>query len=289
MLTNRSFLSEPNSSVSIKRRKINSNITEFFDKKDLDDKLLKESANIENEIKLNTLAMEVSDFNINNKNKKRKQFLANEEFKNNKITELINESLIYIVYKSLNLDEDFKKHNLNYIKETVKTFMKKLEENNCFCCPQYSCIDDIRRKITMIVNENKDNISTMDEKILIKQIKEACNFEFETSINIIKDKVLDTVNREKQYSEYLEKCKNEDISNKDIRNNSNTLFRNIFEGNISAIVKQEGDNSKLTKQNIMDIALSEAILDYTLLETVNTLRINNIDISCLKKLDYYFK
>jgi len=275
-------------SSSEKRKKINRNIEKFFNDKKEEEKLLNESANIDQEIKINSIAIEVKDNNFTRKNKRKRDRLANNKFKAEKIDELFVESLSYIIFESLVLDDSFKYKNKDYIFETSRNFINSIKENKNLYLSEGSSGTDIFRKISMIVEENIENQNDIDDKGIVKQIKEACSFEFKNAISIIKEKVIDTINNEKKYSKFLEECKNEGISNKELRKSDKSLFRCILEGNISAVVNDE-TTSDLNKKNVMDLAFSESIFDYTLLETIHTLKLSNLDTSNISKLDSYFK
>lgn len=275
-------------SSSEKRKKINRNIEKFFNDKKEEEKLLNESANIDQEIKINSIAIEVKDNNFTRKNKRKRDRLANNKFKAEKIDELFVESLSYIIFESLVLDDSFKYKNKDYIFETSRNFINSIKENKNLYLSEGSSGTDIFRKISMIVEENIENQNDIDDKGIAKQIKEACSFEFKNAISIIKEKVVDTINNEKKYSKFLEECKNEGVSNKELRKSDKSLFRCILEGNISAVVNDE-TTSDLNKKNVMDLAFSESIFDYTLLETIHTLKLSNLDTSSISKLDSYFK
>lgn len=275
-------------SSSEKRKKINRNIEKFFNNKKEEEKILEESSNIEQEIKINNIAVEVKDNNFTRKNKKRRDRLANNKFKAEKIDELFTESLSYIIFESLVLDKNFKYKNKDYIFETSRKFINGIKENKNLYLHEGTSGTDIFKKISMIVEESIINKDYIDDRDIVKQIKEACSFEFNNAISIIKEKVIDTIDKEKKYSAFLEDCKNKGVSNKELRKSDKSLFRCILEGNISAVINDES-TSDLNKKNVMDLAFSESIFDYTLLETIHTLKLSNLDTSNISKLDSYFK
>lgn len=275
-------------SSSEKRKKINRNIEKFFNNKKEEKKILEESSNIEQEIKINNIAVEVKDNNFTRKNKKRRDRLANNKFKAEKIDELFTESLSYIIFESLVLDKNFKYKNKDYIFETSRKFINGIKENKNLYLHEGTSGTDIFKKISMIVEESIINKDYIDDRDIVKQIKEACSFEFNNAISIIKEKVIDTIDKEKKYSAFLEDCKNKGVSNKELRKSDKSLFRCILEGNISAVINDES-TSDLNKKNVMDLAFSESIFDYTLLETIHTLKLSNLDTSNISKLDSYFK
>lgn len=283
------FLSSFNSRSSKKRREKNRKIEAFFENKKIEKESLQENYEIQKEIRLNNLITESNDFK-SKRYEKKKNRIEQERFNKSKIEEIFIESLVYIIYNSMPLDESFKIKNKEYVIETAETFLNTLKDKGCLKIQEHTIADDIYRKISFIFNENKDNFNVLDEKKFGKNLKEACSFELINSIDIIKRKIVNTINDEKKYSKFLDKCKNEDFNDKELKKSPNSLFRNIFEGNISAVIKEESENSgTLTKEQIMKVALSESIMDYTLLETLHTLKLANTDISGISNISTYFK
>lgn len=63
--------------------------------------------------------------------------------------------------------------------------------------------------------------------------------------------------------------------------NQQTLFRSLMESNISKLALNESSNGKIN----MDMILAETILNYTMLETLNTARLVNIKPTTVKNME----
>lgn len=177
-----------------------------------------------------------------------------------------------LVYRSLPLDEDFKKHNVKYIYESSSNLFKELVTVKAikFDRKNPNVFSEMCEEIAVaLTNDNPDEVD------LPKVINHALNANPEATDAITKavsGKTIDAVADEKKVITFKEKQKEE---NKYVTEDK-SLFRYLNENNVRRVVKE---NPELSKDDVMDLAMSETILDYTMLETINTCNIIDFDLT----------
>lgn len=273
------IISSYNSSSARRRRKFNEAVESMLNEKQSKNNSATEIYNENKSILTENMSIDVKDSVL--RNKKRKAFLQESvENINNLKEKLLSEAFSYIVYKSLLIDEDYKKHNINYIMTESKDLFAKLKAKGLIDIDCDTIFGGIYSNLCAYVDtcENKDEIE------IAKTIKEQCDFEFTTCIDIIRDKVVNTINKEGSIKEAKEAYLS---TGKLIHEDTKTLIRKLFEKNINLVVESE-ENKDLDKKDLMDLAFSETLLDYTLLESLYTLKCIDLNISNLNKCLKYF-
>lgn len=269
------IISSYGSKSSIRRRKINEAMENFY--KDKEQKAQENIQSLNESVSIDTENKAIALRDTSNRIKNRKTYLKESVETINGIKEnLIKECFGYIVYSALPLDEDFKKHepNQRYIIEQASNLFETLSNENLIKILENSIFGGICSNI----NAEVDNASGIEVKEMAKNIKEHCKFEFETCINVLKEKLIDVIKVERKMTENKELIESQ---GRIIRENeaTKTLFKRLFEKNISAVVESKKED--LDKKDIMSLAFSESILDYALLEGLYTLKCIDIDANRL--------
>lgn len=281
------IISSYNSPRSRKDQKINESIANYFDKQK--DSILAEDEiqKNKNEILTEDIAIKMKDTKILDESKKTPLQIIKE--KSDLQTTIFFESLTYIIYESLWLDDDFKSSNKKYIIENINKTLNAAvpyikNDNTCTCIEMIK--SGINNSIETFYGNPRFTVDTFSgdgdtdeiKKNFLKSVKDNCKFEFEACTGVIKDKVLNTLNNEKVLAKNLQECFNEstEIVRKKAEDTVNhTLFKTLFNKNVVSVSNELGDTAP--RKDVLDLALSESILTYTILETLHTLKLVEVD------------
>ena len=184
---------------------------------------------------------------------------------------LIKETYEAIVYMSLPLDNYYKEDNSEVIKgkinESFSTFINSgicnLQETSIFV----PILENIDYELNLI--NDFSNIKQEDINELVESLNEK-NFDYVYSTcTILEEHVIDAIGTEKAIALKKNAYLNEGFSEKQYSNN--TIFRKIIETNTAL---NESFSGGLT-----DDSFAESVLDYTILESFNVLKLIDFKMS----------
>jgi hypothetical protein len=215
------------------------------------------------------------EITVNFRNNESKREAIKEEVA---ITETYNSVLPLVfsslVYRSLPLDEDFKKHNIKYIYENSSSVFKTLFESHVLNLdngtPFQKLCDDIAVAFNDVQSEEESDDITTPE--LINNTFNNNDFEVNATTNAISDKVVKAISDEKASALLKEKY----LKEEKYYDETKSLFRYIHESNVRNVIDQSDEEMK--SDDVNEISMAESILDYTILETLNTCRLVNFDL-----------
>ena len=259
-----------------KFKQFDDNIRNFMEEKDYDNQIKLNESISESDYQRSKLYNFIQGSHETKRKDKQRQRLKEEKEFENILSECIPVLFSSIVYRSLPLDEDFKKHNVKYIYESSSNLFKKLVmlEAIKFDKKNPNIFSEMCEEIAVALSANPEEVT------LPKAINYAINSNPEATEKIVKGvsgKVIDAVADEKNIIAFKEKRKEE---NKYVTEEK-SLFRYLNENNIRNVIKENPD---LSKNDVMDLAMSETVLDYTLLETLNTCNIIDFDLTKINKV-----
>lgn len=258
-------------------KKINRNLNKFHE--DLRAKYLNEAqekeANFKN--RLNESAKTLGSVN-SRKNERRKQLQETIECKELVTKNLLIEALNTIFYESLMIDDDFKLNNSTRLLEFSNGVFEALFKNQILTEDTFANTNSVYvRSIYEICNEaataissllvNKDNTKEEVSKILARA-GIAIDAKAEHINDIIKTKVVDVVKAERDKAEAnqdrMKIIADDPNANKFVRKEEPTVLSSLIIG----CVKNGNTNSVDTES-----ALAEGVITYTLLESLNTMKL----------------
>lgn len=217
----------------------------------------------------------------------RRKMERNDTFEVNQKTNYINEQIdnlardlfFYTVYESLLVDDVIKNANYQYIREHTNEFYDLCNKNNMIMIKENSGFDDILQTGISMLKEELIKHNSCDLGRVIKETVEKEKFLTFYATESIKAKTAESIKEEKRASIIKENLINEER----YVDPSKSLFRYLFENNIRDTI----DKTNITEpDNLQDMAMLETILDYTIMESANTLQIvkfNNIKSICNSK------
>lgn len=272
-----------------------------YENKDIAENLISESFQ-------NTLSNEIVDGKIKAMNKFKNKVQMDETVKRVLLERTIGE----VFYKAIPLDESFK---CNYKENLICEFNTKLCEslNTNDITVIYNKLEKISNPLQVLVEacrtkskelkeesnkqEDSDNIDKLlyplDEEDDL-DIKE--DFDIEKLSDSIKEKVVEVVAQETEDEEKRKEMMDEITGTKELnesvklykshRVEENTLFKSMMIGNYKKSIKELNESTQSTlyatktEDSVdvnMDMILAESIINYTLLETLYSLKIINLD------------
>jgi hypothetical protein len=185
---------------------------------------------------------------------------------NEQIDNLTRDLFFYTVYESLLVDDVIKNANYQYIREHTNEFYDLCNQNGMMSIKENSGFDDIFQTGVYMLKEELVNHNSCDLGRVIENTVNSENMLTSYVIECIKLKTADSLKNEKKASIIKESLINEEK----YVDPSKSLFRYLFENNIQETI----DNTDLTDpDNLQDMAMLETILDYTIMETANTLKL----------------
>lgn len=247
-----------------KRRKFREGVENFIDEKLNNEKVIKEAYNNEELVLKEELNLSVYD-----------RFKEDEELTNlNESTELLNEGtedlfvdvLCETVIRALNIDEVLVEDNREQITDKIKGVYTAFQEEMNFEGSQV---------VVDLVTKCKECATTfnIDKHDALYETADAIAM-------IVKEKVATVIEEEKTMSKLeLMKEENEYSSTVDIKL---TLFKEMEIENVKQAINECGDREGITKENLLLMSFYETVVDYTLLETFNTLRMIDFNTEMYK-------
>lgn len=196
-----------------------------------------------------------------------------------KLTEEVMSLLFaHIVYESLPIDKKYKSNseNLDLIYNEAIDVYK-------------GCIATVTNSPYFKNIEQNVNVSLLREpkvsewpegtaeKIVSKLVADNTS-DTQAMSDIISDKVVDAVHNESLVSDSRISHKNAKLYFED----NNTLYRTIFNHHISSLLNESLDSS-YNEDDIKDIASAHAMIDYTIIETINTSKLLSFDTTNIRK------
>lgn len=185
---------------------------------------------------------------------------------NEKFDEICKDLFFYTVYESLLIDDDIKTNNFNYIKNECYKFFDDFNKKNLLSIKEGSGFGDVMDTASRLLQEAIDENEGVDVKSIIKKCILSEDLVMYYATESIKLKTADCLNTEKKGTILKEQLESEDK----YVDPSKSLFRVLFEANIQDTIDNSTD---IDPDSIQDISLVETILDYTILETANTLQL----------------
>jgi len=190
------------------------------------------------------------------------------DYINEQIDTLARDLFFYTVYESLLVDEVIKNANYEYIREQAYEFYDKCNEKGMLVVKENSGFDDLLGTAICNLKEELVNNNSCDIGKVLEETVNDKNFLTFYATESIKLKTAESLRNEKKASIIKEEL----ISEEKYVDPSKSLFRFLFESNIRDII----DKTDITDpENLQDMAMLETILDYTIMETANTLELVN--------------
>jgi len=268
---NENMISTYNTKASQKRRermmKAQSVLEEYELAREMEDALDAKEEKALNESLFNSIKTE-----HNRMKKDHSEFKHSENVYNEAFDTLCKDMFFYIVYESLLVDEEIKSspENYNYIRESAYKFFDNMSKYERIIVNEGSGFDDIIQTSKRLLEEQINIGNGIDiPNILQKTLLSEDMLSF-YAIESIKAKTAECLKNEKECSIIKENLINEDK----YIDPSKSLFRYLFENNIQDVI----DNSDEKDPDVLqDLTMLETILDYTILETANTLQLVKFD------------
>lgn len=188
---------------------------------------------------------------------------------------MISEAFANLVYDSIPLDENFKENNKNNIIEKTCGVFRKLHENGSIDEGNYAWRNyfNIISESTPLLKENANDLIKVEQ--ILKETEENVKHNGKTISKVLEGKILETIKNEKLIAnnkvELLQTNK---------KFTGNTLFSALLIKNVKDInVGEKYINAPQDKT--MDIAFAESIIDYAILEGLNTLELVKFDVDVI--------
>lgn len=237
-----------------KRRKFREGVENFIDAKLNDERTINEVYKNEEEVLKEELNLSIYD-----------RFKADEELTHlNESTEVLAEGtedlfvdiLCETVIRALNIDADLVEDNREQITDKVKGLYQAFREEINLEGSQV---------VVDLIGRCRECATTFDIDKHDALYEEADNIAM-----IVKEKVATVIEEEKQMSKLeIMKEENQYSCSVDIKL---TLFKEMEIENVKQAIKECGERENITKENLLLMSFYETVVDYTLLETFNTLR-----------------
>lgn len=242
-----------------KRRRFREGVESFIDNKLSDEKTINEVYKNEEQVLKEELNLSIYD-----------RFKEDEEITNlTESTETLTEGtedlfvdiLCETVIRSLNINDSLISDNRDQITEKVRGLYTELQEELNFEGSQI---------VVDLVGKCRECAVTFDID------KHDSLYEDADSIAlIVKEKVAKVIEEEKKLSKLeIMKEENEYSTAVDIKL---TLFKEMEIENVKQAINECANRKEITKDNLLLMSFYETIVDYTLLETFNTLRMINFN------------
>lgn len=259
-----------------RKRRLGANLSEA--RQALLDRALNEKAEMEiqNEV-------EKSKLTANAYQPKKKDFKKNLQenlrFNYETMQDLLIESVSSMFYKSILLDDSFKEKFKDGILENSRQLLEGMFNENLVTMDSFKKnssnlvkeLYETCEEYTLVLAESKDN---EDATYLteVDFINETAGINDSVSSNV-KDKVSDVIKKEKEISERNKEELAGHLSENHIvrRKTEPSLFRSIIVGNSRRPVNESGHPTEDIKD--MDMIFAESMIQYTLLETLNTINV----------------
>ncbi|AMS01295.1 hypothetical protein AR9_g211 [Bacillus phage AR9] len=206
---------------------------------------------------------------------KRARLIEKKQFESQQSKELLEHFLSSVVYNALPLDEDVKKLNKEYMTKQVKGITDNLISNGTFEMVKSTTMQSVMESIEYHIEKM---FPVKDNEEDVKIVSESFNKDIKTYVEyvseVITNKVVNVVKTERDIAVAISESESP-IKPKD------TLFKNLQVQNVKMALK-ENEKTEVD-QEILEQAMAESLFDYTLLETLNTLRLVEFDGEQLRK------
>lgn len=223
----------------------------------------------------------------------RKKLAEELEENYNIMKDLLVEAMVDIFYESILLDDDFKTKFYSNITEQAELFFNEAFNQGLLTLESFSkCKSQIVRDLYVICEEQltlmKDEELDEEELEVVMDEAECCKKPIvETIADVVKDKVAKVVKTEKDIAEKnkeeLEELKAQEHVFQ--RYERPSLFRSIMINNSRVPFNEDGE---ATDNLDMDMVMAESLIQYTLLEVMNTTRLLNLSPSQVQSLAFKF-
>lgn len=190
---------------------------------------------------------------------------------------MICEAFANIVYQAIPLDEDFKEKNRIAITEKASATFKGLCENGVVKEGNYvwnNYLETVCESLPALKENAGDLIEV--EKIL-QETEARVKHSGAIIAGIIESKVIGTVKDEKILAE-----NREELMKENKKFNGKSLFNAMSVNNLK-MVNSEDKYIELPEDKLLDIALAETLVDYTIIESLNTLDLVKFDVDSISK------
>jgi hypothetical protein len=231
-----------------------------------EDKILNENAVVTEEIERDQMFA-----NSHNRKgrEKRKTMLERAQFGKENDSLLIGHFLYNVVSEALLLDPEIKAHNKAYMEQQISAVTGHLVQEGHFETPESATMRAVLEAMEYHIDQMFQ--SKADESA-VKSVRESYIENIGTYVGYVaeavKEKVAGVVAFEKDTAAVISESE-EEVSLSD------TLFKTIQMENVKMALKEE-EASEITEV-VLERAMAETIFDYTLLETLNTLKIISVD------------
>jgi len=207
------------------------------------------------------------------KNSNRKRAIENEIYRKKVKNEMIHEVFNIIVYKSIPLDEDYKFSIKDKIFELTNECFDNIFAKGLIGLKE----DSVFYPIVESIEFNLKNVETTSTEEELNEINESINdaiFDYVFfSSHDIKNKITEAVKVEKELTKYKTECINE---GKYFNEKAKSIFRKMLEKN--SLLDEDTQEIK----GITDEIFSDTIIDYTILETFNSLKLVDFNMKNFK-------
>jgi hypothetical protein len=226
---------------------------------------------------------------------KRLQLQESLEIKKEIYNELITKSLVDIIYEAVVLDNEYKILYKDAINESTKEFLGVLL-NEGYLSPEnlHSNASVTASVLAEVCEIFTEEITSSRDKQAVNQLLEKFNNDSDKEIitkdvaKFVQNKVVKVIKNEKKIAEenkekeeQIEKMVEEGFEPYRRPREEPSLFRALYINAARDISLQEGVNPLDNKK---DLIFGDAIIMYTILETMNTLKILNIDASIAQEI-----
>jgi hypothetical protein len=222
----------------------------------------------------------------NNKSARNKRAVKLErtKFYNENFPSLVEHFLFNVINEALLLDEEVKYINKEYMLNQVSAVSQHLVKQGSFdnveSATMKTVVESIQVHIDAMFEAKSDENS-------INAVRESYMNDIDSRVlyvaEVVKNKVAEAVRHEQTVASFL--SESEEVNSKV---NKDSLFKVIHIENVKNALKEENKNE--VDEIVHERALAETLFDYTLLETINTLRIVKFDAEQLRNgMGRFFK
>jgi hypothetical protein len=195
---------------------------------------------------------------------------------------LIEHFLFNVVNEALLLDEEVKDINKEYMIDQIKQVSQHLVSIGSFDNAESATMGTVVESIQVHID---GMFESKNDENSVKAVRESYISDIEGYVgfvaDVVKTKVSEAVKYEKNVASFINES-DESLKSKD------SLFKIIHVENVRNALKAEDKNE--VDDVVLQRALAETLFDYTLLETLNTLRIVEFDAQQLRNgMGRFFK
>jgi len=204
------------------------------------------------------------------------------KFQSENQQELLEHFIFNVINEALLLDKDIKSLNKEYMTGKIHGIINHFIKAGAFRELPSATMNGVMESINYHIDSMFD---AKDDTEKVKIVSESYMRDITTYIDYVsecvKNKVASVVKQEREISKAINESEKEFEGN-------DTLFRAIQMENVRMALKEE--NATEINEEVMAKAFCESIFDYTLMETLNTLRIVNLDSQQLRSgVQRFFK